>query len=366
MLSVFLVLSFSVSAMHLDPMQDYWFNRVKLYNIKLDKPWKVNPIVIRVDKKVLPLYRQHWLAQEKRNVLLAPYHILDRNRELKKQLAKDLKDKVKGIKSLRAFYKIVTEKARYPELSFLDECVCQRLKRTDKFDDLRTNFENDLVNFYDEKIKKDVVYAAMGPGRLFTDLRLILLLLARGKNVKTIHLIDKEYSYDWMKYPLFVAKNKFKDQKDLSITTAFDLSKMWKLDSLIDRFLYGEPFSFGIPSKVDRFFKIPYLNIAPFFQLITFLTDVTGKQFDLYIHSSVDDYINFCKKNPDLKANFGAVIDYLRGNQADLYNFVNQGIQENGAVGWLYDKNSQKIGKPTEVLKFLLKEGFAKKSRFGY
>lgn len=371
MVSFFLVSSFFISAMR--PIgQDYWFNRVKLDNITLDKPWKINPIVIKVTKKTLPLYRQHWLAEEKRDMLLAPYKILNQNRKLKEQLTKDLLGKVESIKSLSAFYKLVTDKARFPELCFLDECACPTLKRENRFDDLRTSFENKLVNFYDEKVKtQDVSYASLGSGMLFSDLRLILSLLERKKNIKAIHLVDNLYKQGWMKDPLINLKKGVK-KETISFTKAFDKSKdRGILDFLIRKLLLGKS------DDTRNFFETFYINMAPFFQLITFLTDVMGKEFTLYIHSSVDDYINFCDKNPGLKANFGSIIDYLPENfgalsveklieylnkqKRDLYNFVAKGITSNGAVGWLYNKNSQKLGKPEEVLKFLLKEKSASK-----
>jgi len=232
--------------------------------------------------------------------------------ESAKDILKNMID-VENIASTKEFEQKIAE-AKYPELCLFSECDCiDRAKRAP--------FEKEIV----KKVSyiNQISYFGFGTGSLFPDLQILIRLIRKNKYIKIIHIADPEY------------KNAIQLLKEAKLlNTIIKNNKRYNI-CLEDIFKLQNNYH-------DQY---AFARITTFALFIKLLSDFQNKPIELYIHKNSDEYITFCNKYKNTKANVATVMDYNTGLDPYINRVFKQGLRVGGLMGKLLKIDDTNIEK---------------------
>lgn len=308
-----------------------WIKRVKILRVYGSE----SSVGMRLKKKSLSSIGEKRLEMVKKVILKDPCKIFSENSISDSYLGCCYfhEKSYSGNRDVKKLEKLITEialNAKYPELFRIRECSCWVLERKDEKDNKRTTWEDDLAGIASAEIQEDIVYAGFATGSLLPDLRILTRFLDNKKTIKAIHLID----------PVYDEAIKMLKNYSSEYSSIFEFAD--KTYELIYKNLKE------VKKKIYAAF-----DIVRFVNLISLLSQMAGKQIDLYIHKDVTSCLNACSKDKLPKANVAAAVDfhlfsynsktkqkeYPEDVRWDYYKLLEYGVSKNGFSGSLYIKN---------------------------
>jgi len=228
----------------------------------------------------------------------------------------------------------------YPEISLLRECWC--IKRYNDFDDNnfikndRGNFERMLVSKYlqDPQSKSNIVYTSFASGGMFTDLRILTLLLAPKKDLENhilftqdIAEIKKSVAIGTDYETLITKKWKYHEKTK----TEYELIKNVTIDSI--HFIdpdYRETINI-LQENIGQDIKNIHiskdeslgsaLRIVQLIQLANVISTITGKPITICLYDYAKSYVDSCTHNKNFKPTIVTSIDHNADNMLYFYGF---------------------------------------------
>jgi len=231
-------------------------------------------------------------------------------------------------------------KRQYPEICLLRECWC--IKRYNDFDESkfiqndRGNFERMLACRYlqHKNSSPNIVYTGFASGGLFTDLRILTLLLSSKKDLEN-HILFTQNIFE-IKKSIAMGANcktlvdkklrlheKSKSQRDLIQNVTIDGIHLIDPDYQGTINILQKNIGHDIKNiQIDKNETLgDALRIVQVIQLANFISSISGNAITIYLHDYAKAYVDSCSQNHDLKPTIVTSIDHEADNLLYFYGF---------------------------------------------